>query len=215
MNNKEKLLLVSNILKNILDREYISSYKLAKMIGLSEKTVKKILENKGSRINKTTIEKLLVSKMINKLEKKQLETCIYNSRKITSKNKSIPDYNSLLKTLHKLIKENEKLKTQLDLAKEFKSAANGYLEKRREGVFNTNMETRTFLITKMWDFNDTVYKKWAEMKLLLDINGVEENKKIKKGLQSVMDTLKNVIEYIEKLTFDKNYEEVEILTEDK
>ena len=53
------------------------------------------------------------------------------------------------------------------------------------------------------------------MKLLLDINGVEENKKIKKGLQSVMDTLKNVIEYIEKLTFDKNYEEVEILTEDK
>ena len=42
MNNKEKLLLVSNILKNILDREYLSSYKLAKIIGLSEKTVKKI-----------------------------------------------------------------------------------------------------------------------------------------------------------------------------
>ena len=42
MNNEEKLLLVSNILKNILDREYLSSYKLAKTIGLSEKTVKKI-----------------------------------------------------------------------------------------------------------------------------------------------------------------------------
>ena len=42
MNNKEKLLLVSNILKNILNREYLSSYKLAKTIGLSEKTVKKI-----------------------------------------------------------------------------------------------------------------------------------------------------------------------------
>ena len=42
MNNKEKLLLVSNILKNILDREYLSSYKLAKTIGLSEKTVRKI-----------------------------------------------------------------------------------------------------------------------------------------------------------------------------
>lgn len=42
MNNKEKLLLVSNIPKNILDREYLSSYKLAKTIGLSEKTVKKI-----------------------------------------------------------------------------------------------------------------------------------------------------------------------------
>ena len=42
MNNKEKLLLVSNILKNILDRENLSSYKLAKTIGLSEKTVKKI-----------------------------------------------------------------------------------------------------------------------------------------------------------------------------
>nr|DAS95687.1 MAG TPA: ATP-dependent target DNA activator B [Caudoviricetes sp.] len=215
MNNKEKLLLVSNILKNILDREYLSSYKLAKTIGLSEKTVKKILENKGSRINKTTIEKLLVSKMINKLEKNQLETCIYNSGKTISKNKSMPDYNSLLNTLHKLIEENEKLKAQLNLAKEFKNTSNGYLERRKEGVFNTNMETRTFLISKMWDFNDTVYKKWAEMKLLLDINGVEENKKIKKGLQSVMSTLKNVIEYIEKLTFDKNYEEVEILTEDK
>jgi len=42
MNNKEKLLLVSNILKNILDREYLSSYKLAKTTGLSEKTVRKI-----------------------------------------------------------------------------------------------------------------------------------------------------------------------------
>lgn len=42
MNNEEKLLLVSNILKNILDREYLSSYKLAKTIGLSEKTVRKI-----------------------------------------------------------------------------------------------------------------------------------------------------------------------------
>ena len=42
MNIKEKLLLVSNILKNILNREYLSSYKLAKTIGLSEKTVKKI-----------------------------------------------------------------------------------------------------------------------------------------------------------------------------
>ena len=42
MNNKEKLLLVSNILKNILNREYLSSYKLAETTGLSEKTVKKI-----------------------------------------------------------------------------------------------------------------------------------------------------------------------------
>ena len=42
MNIKEKLLLVSNILKNILYREYLSSYKLSKIIGLSEKTVKKI-----------------------------------------------------------------------------------------------------------------------------------------------------------------------------
>lgn len=59
MNNKEKLLLVSNILKNILDRENISSYKLAKTIGLSEKTVKKILENKGSRIAFILMEILL------------------------------------------------------------------------------------------------------------------------------------------------------------
>ena len=42
MNNKEKLLLVSNILKNILNREYLSYYKLAETTGLSEKTVKKI-----------------------------------------------------------------------------------------------------------------------------------------------------------------------------
>ena len=42
MNNKEKLLLVSNLLKNILNREYLSSYKLAETTDLSEKTVKKI-----------------------------------------------------------------------------------------------------------------------------------------------------------------------------
>lgn len=50
MNNKEKLLLVSNILENILDRENLSSYKLAKTIGLSEKTVKKILENRSVQL---------------------------------------------------------------------------------------------------------------------------------------------------------------------
>ena len=43
MNIKEKLLLVSNILKNILNRKYLSSYKLAETTGLSEKTVKKYL----------------------------------------------------------------------------------------------------------------------------------------------------------------------------
>ena len=43
MNIKEKLLRVSNILKNILNREYLSSYKLAETTGLSEKTVKKYL----------------------------------------------------------------------------------------------------------------------------------------------------------------------------
>jgi hypothetical protein len=107
-----------------------------------------------------------------------------------------------------LILENKKLKKELKLLEEMNNMSNDYLQNRKVGVFSTDLETRTFLITKLWDFNKTVFEEWSDFKLLLDVNGRNENKKLKKGLKSVMETLKEIFEYIENMVFDaKDYEE--------
>ena len=85
------------------------------------------------------------------------------------------------------------------------------MQRRKEGVFATDLETRTFLITKLWDFNDTIFKKWSDLKLLLDVNGREENNKLRKGVRSVLETLKKIYDYMESVTFDTEGEKEKII----
>jgi len=203
MEKKEtNITIVKRIIEQVINRENITVYRISKETKISDKTIKKILENTGSRINKKTIEKLQVLKVLNKEEKKTLNTLIKSNIKKNTK-----------KNLHnneivELILENKKLKSKLNLLEEMKNVSNDYLQNRKVGVFSTDLETRTFLITKLWDFNKTVFEEWSDFKLLLDVNGRNENKKLKKGLKSVMETLKEIFEYIENMVFDaKDYEE--------
>lgn len=192
--------IVKRIIEQVINRENITVYRISKETKISDKTIKKILENTGSRINKKTIEKLQVLKVLNKEEKNTLNTLIKSNIKKNTK-----------KDLHnneiaELILENKKLKSKLNLLEEMKNVSDDYLQNRKVGVFSTDLETRTFLITKLWDFNKLIFEKWSDFKLLLDVNGRNENKKLKKGLKSVMNTLKEIFDYLENSAFDSDDE---------
>lgn len=202
--------IVKKIIEQVINRENITVYRISKETKISEKTIKKILENTGSRVNKTTIEKLLVLRTLNKEEKKILNTLIKPSVKKNTKKKL---HNN---EIVDLMLENKKLKKELKLLEEMRNMSNDYIQNRKVGVFSTDFETRTFLITKLWDFNKIVFEKWSDFKLLLDVNGKSENKKLKKGLKSVMNTLKEIIDYLENSVFDaddENEKETIILEE--
>jgi len=203
MSKKEtNITIIKKIIEQVINRENITIYRISKETKISEKTIKKILKNTGSRINNKTIEKLLVLKILSKEEKKTLNALIKSS---TKKDKHKERFGN---EIAELILENKKLKKELKLLEEMNNMSNDYLQNRKVGVFSTDLETRTFLITKLWDFNKTVFEEWSDFKLLLDVNGRNENKKLKKGLKSVMETLKEIFEYIENMVFDaKDYEE--------
>ena len=76
----EKTTVVSDILKRIKEVNKYSAYKISKTTGLSEKTVKKILENTGSNLSTQTIKKILLLKELGKNDKKELKNII--SKKI-------------------------------------------------------------------------------------------------------------------------------------
>ncbi len=75
-------------------------------------------------------------------------------------------------------------------------------------AFDSNLETRTLLITKIWDFNDTMFEKWRDVSLLLDIIDKVESKKMKKGILSISKNLKELAEKME-----KSIQEDEIIVE--
>jgi len=69
--NNEKTTVVSDILKRIKETNKYSTYKISKTTGLSEKTVKKILENTGSNLAIKTIKKILLLEELEKDDKEE------------------------------------------------------------------------------------------------------------------------------------------------
>ena len=204
--NNEKTTVVSDILKRIKEVNKYSNYKISKTTGLSEKTIKKILENTGSNLAIKTTKKILQLKELEKSEKEALKNIVFEkTNKSTTKKEIKKDgYNYLLEEFEKILQENKVLKAKMKILEKDSFISKNYIQRRKEGVFTTDLETRTFLITKLWDFNDTIFKKWSDFKLLLDINGREENYKLRKGIRSVLETLRSIESYLEKATFEIN-----------
>jgi hypothetical protein len=215
----EKITVVSDILKRIKEVNKYSTYKISKTTGLSEKTVKKILENTGSNLSTQTIKKILLLKELEKDEKEELKNIISGKTKKNINEKNIQkigkakkeEHNYLLEEFEKILKENRALKAKIEILEKERVISKDYMQRRKEGVFATDLETRTFLITKLWDFNDTIFKKWSDLKLLLDVNGREENNKLRKGVRSVLETLKKIYDYMESVTFDTEGEKEKII----
>lgn len=205
---KEEVDILFEIINFYIINNNTSVYSLDKQKILSRKTLNKILKKDCFFLEEKTLKKILTFPNLDKESKEKIRNILRKSNLEKKSKKLYNDRNIIQELLDKIIlleKENEKLKKQ-DLSSLypdlFKNSS--YLEKRKIGSFNSDVESRTLLMKKMWEFNDEIFKKWSEVKLLLDINNKKDNVKMKKGLLSISKTLKEISLELEKSTFDSN-----------
>ena len=199
-NNLEK------ILKNYLKQENITINIFSKESKIKLETIKKILENNYNRPHKSTLEKIYNLSKLNLDDKEYIKNLIEkkNEKKTKSFDENIQKYENLLNKIDSLIEENEILKEKV---KEFdlsKKENDDYFTRRKIGAFDSDLQSNSLLITKIWDFNKNILKEWADVKLLLDINDRAKTQKMKKGLKSIAKDFKKIAEYLEDICFDSS-----------
>jgi len=146
---------------------------------------------------------------LNKLNLDDKE-CIKNliEKKIKKKSKdfdeNIKKYENLLNKIDSLIEENETLKEKVRVYDLSKKENDDYFTRRKIGAFDSDLQSNSLLITKIWDFNKNILKEWADVKLLLDINDRAKTQKMKKGLKSIAKDFKKITEYLEDICFDSS-----------
>lgn len=77
---------------------------------------------------------------------------------------------------------------------------------RKATVFDNNISTRTYIVTKLWQLRDESQKHFQELDFLLSSSTLSENQKMRKGIAKVANDL---IEMGEKLKRHLEIEEVE------
>ena len=103
-----------------------------------------------------------------------------------------------LEEAKRILKEKVKV---FDLSKK---ENDDYFTRRKIGAFDSDLQSNSLLITKIWDFNKNILKEWADVKLLLDINDRAKTQKMKKGLKSIVKDFKKIAEYLEDICFDSS-----------
>ncbi|CAL7905827.1 hypothetical protein [Fusobacterium necrophorum] len=209
--NDEKNTIIQNILKNYINIEKISVYKISKDNKISVKTIKKILENTSSNHSKKTLEKLYNLKGLNQEDKKEIKKIISQKNKV--KNTDV-HYSNVLRKMEVLMHENEILKEKVDFLTTDTNVNNDYFTNRKINAFYNELQSNSLLITKIWDFNEIILKKWADVKMLLDINQKEKTLKMEKGLKSISKSLKEISNYLDEIS-NAEKEEKFILAEIK
>ncbi|WP_335993693.1 hypothetical protein [Fusobacterium polymorphum] len=199
-NNLEK------ILKNYLKQENMTINTLSKESKIKLETIKKILENSYNKPHRATLEKLYNLNKLNLDDKECIKNLI--EKKIEKKSKdfdeNIKKYENLLNKIDSLIEENETLKEKVRVYDLSKKKNDDYFTRRKIGAFDSDLQSNSLLITKIWDFNKNILKEWADVKLLLDINDRAKTQKMKKGLKSIVKDFKKIAEYLEDICFDSS-----------
>ena len=77
---------------------------------------------------------------------------------------------------------------------------------RKATVFDNDISTRTYIVTKLWQLRDKSQKHFQELDFLLSSSTLPENQKMRKGIAKVANDL---IEMGEKLKRHLEIEEVE------
>ena len=199
-NNLEK------ILKNYLKQENMTINTLSKESKIKLETIKKILENSYNKPHRATLEKLYNLNKLNLDDKECIKNLIEKKIEKKSKDfdKNIKKYENLLNKIDSLIEENETLKEKVRVYDLSKKENDDYFTRRKIGAFDSDLQSNSLLITKIWDFNKNILKEWADVKLLLDINDRAKTQKMKKGLKSIVKDFKKIAEYLEDICFDSS-----------
>jgi len=148
-NNLEK------ILKNYLKQENMTINTLSKESKIKIETIKKILENSYNKPHRATLEKLYNLNKLNLDDKECIKNLI--EKKIEKKSKdfdeNIKKYENLLNKIDSLIEENETLKEKVRVYDLSKKENDDYFTRRKIGAFDSDLQSNSLLITKIWDFN--------------------------------------------------------------
>lgn len=86
-----------------------------------------------------------------------------------------------------------------------------YMQNRKSNSFYNELSSESLLITKIWDFNKTILDKWADIDLLIAINEVKTNRKMKKGLKNIANNLREIADKLDKAVEEKD---VDIINEE-
>lgn len=208
--DKEK---IKNIMINYMKSSNITAYQLDKKKIISNKTLKKLIENPNSKISLTTISSLREKISFSKNDKKVIDNILIKycgksqKEKVNKKDEIIPlEILSVIKDTLAMVKETkniiEEIYIPIDTTKTKTPKEEEYFFKRKISSFNSDFDNRTLLVTKIWDLNNTVLDKWKEVDLLLGINNIKDNKKIKKGLLTIANNLKEISVKLENAAFD-------------
>lgn len=207
--------IIKKILINYMKNNNISAYKLDKEKIISTKTLKKILENPNSKILLSTVlnlrEKLSFEakdrRTIDKILKKYTNN-LKQQEKIKVEYLSDELVDLFRETLERIAKDTKKIiEDEIYIPSKINekdSFEDKYFSRRQINSFNSDFENRTLLITKIWEFNNIILEKWKEVNLLLGINNSKDNKKIKKGLLTIANNLKEITVKLEDAAFDSD-----------
>lgn len=86
-----------------------------------------------------------------------------------------------------------------------------YIQNRKNSSFYNELNSESLLITKIWDFNKTILKKWVDVNLLIAINEVKTNRKMKKGFKNIANNLREIADKLDKAVEEKD---VDIINEE-
>ncbi|MEG0236543.1 MAG: helix-turn-helix transcriptional regulator [Cetobacterium sp.] len=201
---EEKMLLkTKKILKEYMLQNNLTNAELATLTNVSEGTIKTYLSGKKA-ISLSFISNFSNLENIKKNDYIFLKELVKRNKKYpTSKEKRNRESEKVFKDdlneIIILLKDSI-----LDDIHRKNIKKNEYFENRKVGSFNSDIETRTLLIKKMWDFNDLIFERWSEVKFLINLNNKKDNIKLKKGLLSISETLKKISEELELATFDSD-----------
>ncbi len=207
--------IIKKILIDYMKNNNITAYKLDKEKIISSKTLKKFLENPNSKILLSTVLNLREKLPFETKDKKTIDKILKKYANNSKKYKRVKEtylpkevIDLIRETLEKIAKdtkntiENEIYVPSKLIEKD--SFEDKYFSKRQINSFNSDFENRTLLITKIWEFNNVILEKWKEVSLLLGINNSKDNKKIKKGLLTIANNLKEITVKLEDAAFDSD-----------
>lgn len=199
---EEKVLLkTKQIFKEYMNKNNITNEELAILMNVSEGTIKTYLSGKKG-ISLSFISNFSLLENMEKNDSIFLKELVkrnkkYPTKKYKKEKISIKKLDENINEIVLLVKDSI-----LDDIHRKNIKKNEYFENRKVGSFDSDIETRTLLIKKMWDFNDIIFQRWSEVKLLINLNNKKDNIKLRKGLLTISETLKKISEELELAAFD-------------
>lgn len=186
---------ISYFIKEYRMRNSLTQEEIANIMDCSKQLITKLERGAyENNISKSTLKKILKLNLSNE-EKKELQAIIKSES--AKKNIITNSPEALLEELKKERERNKKLEERLSTLENMKFNTKFDLkEMQKIRAFESPLTEQSLIINTMWKLRDENTKYFSQLELLLSMNNPSENLKMKKGLLTVANTLKQQYETI-------------------